>query len=285
MPFYSWFRLFFLLYLVLPQTQGAKILYLNYLEPYIIDHETRIDGFITETHQWLQQMGMGYLNVVIEYFRDKILRQESPQQPQSAQGYATYAHDLMSRFAMPSARAPAEGGLYNMVSGFAGAMAAGKSRDATSEAASIPDSFAREQSGGTTEQKSRNIATQRERLTQILKDLEAEQQNIDLAYGSGPGQHLSASGLKVKSKSEQSFENVSYDEASGSETQVPPRKVTDRRSTSGSWMPAGVGGWFAGGGGDAPSVKKEESKGWNAAKDMVDAMAEGSSSGYDRSGR
>ena len=227
-------------------------------------------------------MGMGYFHMLIEYFRDKILGQESPQPTQPAQGYASYAQDLMSRFAMPSARAPAEGGIYGMVSGFAGAMATGRPRDATAEAASIPDSLVREQTrGGSSEQKSRAIAVQRERLTQILEELESEQQNIDLAYGTGPGQRLSASGLKTKSKSEQSFENLSYDEASGSEAHVPPKKVTDRKSTSGSWMPAGVTGWWAGGEAGVNEKKKDSSKGWSAAKDMVDAMAEGSSTGYD----
>ncbi len=163
-----------------------------------------------------------------------------------------------------------------MVSGLTGTMAAGRSRDATSEAASIPNSLARDQGGrGGAATKSKAIAAQRERLSQILRELEVEQQSIDLAYGSGPGQHLSASGLKTKSKSEQSFESLSYDEASGSET-VPPKKVTDRRSTSGSWMPAGVSGWWAGSGDATPSEKKK-----GTARDMVDAIAEGSSTGHD----
>jgi receptor expression-enhancing protein 1/2/3/4 len=282
-PFYSWFRLFFLLYLVLPQTQGAKILYLNYLEPYILDHESRIDNFITETHHMLQDMGMGYFNSLIEFFREKILGQASPQQNVPAgQGYASYAQDLLARFAMPSARGTADGsGIYNMVSGLAGAMVAGRPRDATSEAASIPDTVLLDIHGSSAD-KAKAIATQRERLSAILKSLETEQQNIDLAYGAGPGQKRSASGLKTKSKSEQSFENVSYDEAAGSD-ELPPKKVTDRRSTSGSWVP-GVSGWW----GNIPppaekgSDKKESNKGWSAARDIVDAMAEGTSTGYDR---
>lgn len=291
-PFYSWFRLFFLLYLVLPQTQGAKIIYLNYLEPYIVDHETRIDNFITDTHDYLQSLGMGYFNTIIEYLRDKVLGQESPQQPLAAQGYASYAQDLLSRFAMPAARGPGAaggaGGIYNMVSGFAGAMAANRPRDATSDAASIPDSLLQDHvRGASTADQSKAISTQRERLTAILKALESEQQIIDLAYGSSG--KLSAAGMKTKSKSEQSFETVDYSEASGTEEQQRPKK-SDRRSTSGGWVPAGVSAWLGGGdsGGGEVHQKKSSpspsssSKGWSAAKDITEAMSEGRSSGYDR---
>ena len=226
---------------------------------------------------------MGYLNMIIEYFRDKVLGQESPQHQQGvpAQGYGSYAQDLLSRFAMPAARGTSDGGIYGM---FAGAMSAGRTRDVAAEAASVPDSLVHEQVRGNTAEKSKAISAQRERLTHILKSLEQEQQNVDLAYGSQPGAGLRtvSGGLKTKSKSEQSFENVSYDEASGTD-EHPPKKVTDRRSTSGNWLPAGVGGWWAGQSSETGSDKKSSPKqGWSAAKDMVDAMTEGSSTGYDR---
>ena len=36
----------FLLYLILPQTQGAKFLYEEYVHPYLEKNETQIDDFI-----------------------------------------------------------------------------------------------------------------------------------------------------------------------------------------------------------------------------------------------
>ncbi|KIX02234.1 uncharacterized protein Z518_08173 [Rhinocladiella mackenziei CBS 650.93] len=302
-PFYSWFRLIFLLYLVLPQTQGAKILYLDYLEPYIVGHEIRIDQFIGDAHERLQQMGLGYLNVAIEFVRDKVLGQTSPQPPPSqASGYASYAQDLLSRFAMPGARTTAptqpgttSAGVYGMVTHLAGAAFAGStSRSAATEsgateAASIPGSLVPDVPGCSSAEKSGFISAQRERLSGLLKALDTEQQNLDLAYGSGPGQRPSSSGLgglKTKSRSEQSFENVDYDDAthtpgSSSYGSTPPKLVIEgRRTTSGSWIPAGVSGWFGGGGGGEDRIERDRDDlgskvppRWSAARDITEEIA------------
>ncbi|ETI27301.1 hypothetical protein G647_09491 [Cladophialophora carrionii CBS 160.54] len=340
-PFYSWLRLIFLLYLVLPQTQGAKILYLDYLEPYIVHHETQIDQFIGETHDRLQQMGMGYLNIAIEWARDRILGQKSPQQQgpaaagqqqgASAGSYASYATDLLSRFAMPGARTntPTQPGtssstVYNTLSHLAGAAFATSSaqRSAATDAASInipPSLFNFDNiPGQSTAEKASFIAAQQTRLQGLLKMLDKEQQNLDLAYGSDPrgerggngsrsasgsGSHSKrpsssgsglaiGGGLKTKSKSEQSFENVEYDEAD--------ERERDPRRTSGGWIAAGVSGWLAGsspaggGGGEGHDDRGERerkrdsgdtltSRGWSAARDITEEISRGMSSGYDRS--
>lgn len=312
-PFYSWFRLMFMLYLVLPQTQGAKILYLDYLEPYIVGHETRIDEFIGQAHDRLQQLGLGYINIVVEYLREKVLGQKSPQpqQPQNA-NYASYAQDLLSRFSMPGARTSTptqpgitSAGVYGLVSNLAGAAFSSSqttltssSRSAAAEASNIPSSLARDIPGGSSAEKSSYIQSQRDRLTSLIRALDSEQQNLDLAYGSAPGQRApsGSGGLKTKSHSEQSFENVDYDDAthtpatSSSYGSTPPRPVTDaRRSTSGNWVPSGVSGWFAGGDGqsgpqerdDDHSERNRTSKGWQMARDMTEDIARGMSSGVD----
>ncbi|KAJ9610122.1 hypothetical protein H2204_015456 [Knufia peltigerae] len=314
-PFYSWFRLFFLLYLVLPQTQGAKILYLDYLEPYIVGHETRIDQFIGEAHERLQQLGLGYIGVLIEFIRDKVLGQKSPQGEHAPRqgagaGYAGYAQDLLSRFAMPGARTSqpnppgtSSASVYGMMSTFAGAAFAAssspRSSSAAREAASIPGSLLDNIPGGNTAEKQTFVSVQRERLSNMLKALDKEQQTLDLAYGSAPGQQRppSSGGLKTKSRSEVSFENVDYDEATQhTPGSTPPRPVTDgRRTTSGNWLPSGVGGWFAGSGGSGAATSSGNthgdersereriiSKGWSAARDMTEEITRGMSSGVDR---
>ncbi|KIX93536.1 uncharacterized protein Z520_10714 [Fonsecaea multimorphosa CBS 102226] len=357
-PFYSWLRLIFLLYLVLPQTQGAKVLYLDYLEPYIVHHERQIDQFIGETHDKLQQMGLGYMNIAIEWAREKILGQKSPQgdaaqQQQAAAaaavgGYASYASDLLSRFAMPGARTntptqpgTTSAGVYSMVSNFAAGLASTSGgsppqgaayRSAAAEAASIsipPSLFQFENiPGQSTAEKSSFITAQRDRLLGLVKMLDSEQQNLDLAYGAAPGESRTGGhskrpsssgsglamggGLKTKSRSEQSFENVDYDEATGGSN--TPAEAYDRRRTSGGvegtsaggsggggWIPSGVSGWFSGSPprdgaeGDSGRYDRSErdmdrdrmrgsgpaSRGWNAARDITDEISRGMSSGVD----
>ena len=246
-PFYSWIRLFFLLYLVLPQTQGAKILYLTYVEPFIVQHEHDIDVFIGETHHRLEGFGLGYLNLAIDWLRDTILGQKSPASGStptnvSAAGYAT---NLLSRFTMPAAGVGATtsaSNVYGMLSGVAGAamggmsnmnLSAGRTRDFASTSYAhdqplIPENM----HASSPEEKSRYLAQHRERLSSMLHAIDKEQQSLDLAYGaeghsnrsasghdidrprsrpSSSGSGLGASGLKTKSRSEVSFEQVDYD--------------------------------------------------------------------------
>ena len=283
-PFYSWFRLIFLLYLVLPQTQGAKLLYLTYVEPFIEHNEKQIDEFIGRTHQSLQQMGLGYMNILIEWVREKILGQASPQQhatsinPQGAQGYASYATDLLSRFAMPAARtqaAPAvtgsAGGMFNMLSSAAGAaLAAGattgtsRSVPASAQAASIPDTFLSGLGSMSSDQKSTFINSQRDRLTVMLKALDKEQHSLDLAYGdsrpSGSRRPPSSGGGEfTKSRSQMSFDNIDYDDVQsfgGSGSGHPSQHSTPptmrqpsgegQRTASGGWVTGNLGGWLGG---------------------------------------
>ncbi|RVX65950.1 hypothetical protein B0A52_09835 [Exophiala mesophila] len=303
-PFYSWFRLMFMLYLVLPQTQGAKILYLDYLEPYIVAHETRIDQFIGDVHHRLQQVGLGYVNILVEWLRERVLGQKNPQpqQPQDA-SYTSYASDLLSRFAIPGARSNApmlpgkpSAGVYGLVSGLAGAAFASQSgstsRSLATDVGSIPNSLVSEIPGGSNQEKSSYIQSQRERLSSLLRALDTEQQNLDLAYGSsGQRSASSASGLQTKSRSEQSFENVDYDDAThtpgtgtSSYGSTPPKAVTERRSPSGNWISSGVSGWLGGSDGNQ-DPRDRASKGWQMARDMTEDIAKGMSSGIDNNRR
>jgi len=268
-------------------------------------------------------MGLGYMNILIEFLRDKILGQKSPQPEQShaqsnagagTASYASYASDLLSRFAMPGARTnepnprgTTSANVYSMVSNLAGAAFAGSAapRSATHEASSIPGSLVDTIPGSTSSEKANYISAQRERLSTLLKALDREQQSLDMAYGSAPtynrppSSSSGASGLKTKSRSEVSFENVDYDEATErvhTPGSTPPKLATEspqaRRTTSGNWLPAGMGGWFGGGntssakdrtetGRDTDEQSSTASKGWSAARDITEEMARGMSSGVD----
>jgi hypothetical protein len=283
-PFFGVLRLIFMLYLVLPQTQGAKVLYLNYLEPYILHHEGQIDDFLTQAHNQLEAIGFGYFHVIIEFVREKVLHQQSPQPPPQQTGagtYGSYANDFLSRFVMPQARPSADhpvGGIYSTISGFAssalGAQAGGRTRG-MDDAASIPDSLVADNISYKQDTASRQhaISTQRERLTAILKDLEAEQQNLDLAYGS--------SANISKSRSDHSFVNVGDDDF-----QPPPPVTSSSRATSGNLSMAAqaAAGWFGGDDGDRRR-SGGESSGWNAARDITAAISSGFDRDDDRSDR
>lgn len=333
MPFYSWFRLFFLLYMVLPQTQGAKFLYLTYFEPFILHHEHQIDAFIGQTHARLEQMGLGYMNIVVEWLREKVLGQSSPQAhaatsvPPGAQGYATYAADLLSRFAMPQARtnaAPAvsgAGGMLGMLSSAAGAamsnQSTSRSMPAATQAAGIPDSLLSGIGAMSSDQKSSYIVSQRDRLTNMLKALDKEQQTLDLAYGDakGTGRRTPSSqgGEFTKSRSQMSFDNIDYDDvhsSSGSgypsQHSTPPtmrQSSGQKRTTSGNWVTGNLGGWLGGsprdertehdhreerrsprvsGGAAHPDDEDYASRGWSTARDITDSIAR---SGRDRDTR
>lgn len=296
MPFYSWFRLFFLLYLVLPQTQGAKLLYLTYFEPWIVHHERQIDDFIGQTHQRLEQLGLGYMNIVIEWIREKVLGQSSPQSHNIASaaapgtaGYVNYASDLLSRFAMPAARtsaapavqagAGAGTSVLGMLSSAAGAALGsglgasastntlrGVPPSAQAPASPNQDSFLSNLSAMPTDQKSTYITSQRDRLTAMLKALDREQQSVDLAYGAETVSRSSgrrppssqSGGAFSKSHSEQSFDNIDFDDlrsGSGSGTgsgypsthSTPPHlRQSSGRSTGAVPRGAGLGGWLGG---------------------------------------
>ncbi|GMM34793.1 hypothetical protein DASC09_021180 [Saccharomycopsis crataegensis] len=49
-PFYPFLRLYFQLWLVLPQTKGAVFLYYNYLSPFLKKHESEIEGFVDNVY-------------------------------------------------------------------------------------------------------------------------------------------------------------------------------------------------------------------------------------------
>ena len=60
-PFYQFFRFLFMLWLVLPQSQGASQLYITYVQPFLQKHESEIDNFITQSHINAKKIGVEYV--------------------------------------------------------------------------------------------------------------------------------------------------------------------------------------------------------------------------------
>ncbi|EJT78674.1 hypothetical protein GGTG_03773 [Gaeumannomyces tritici R3-111a-1] len=193
-PFYAYIRLFFFLYLILPQTQGARIIYQEQIHPYLQKNEDAIDEFIASTHEKLRAAGLAYLQDAIEWFKTKVLGlPPTPEQappPTAAQSAQSYTQNLFARFSLPAARwggaagapDPAAGGaggndVFSMLAGAVSAALSAPStaapghgnvsRSAGASSSIIPSSVGEAD-------KADFIATQRDRLTALLAVLDRE---------------------------------------------------------------------------------------------------------------
>lgn len=135
-PLYAYIRLLFLLYLVMPQTQGARVIYTTYIHPYLQDNESHIEDFIATAHDKFKAAGLAYLKRAFEIVRTQVLglppSESSSQQQQQQQQHAasnipaslrprSYTQSLLDRFQLPQARWPGNAGIagqdfYNFLS-------------------------------------------------------------------------------------------------------------------------------------------------------------------------
>ncbi|KAK3945737.1 receptor expression-enhancing protein 2 [Diplogelasinospora grovesii] len=205
-PFYAYIRLLFLLYLVLPQFQGARVLYQTYVHPWLEDNELSIEDFIASAHDRLRAAGIAYIKRAIELLKTNVLglpptpeaeaaaaaAAAPPQQPYTPQGYT---QSLLARFTLPQPRTggttAGTGGVVGSGTDFYGSLAsvvsaamgaAGGSGSKAPErgtgnigvgvgggwSAMIPESIR-----GTTERMT-FIQAQRERLNIVLSALDRE---------------------------------------------------------------------------------------------------------------
>ena len=237
-PFYAYLRLIVLSYLVLPQTQGAKLLYQSYIHPFLAHHEHDIERFITSVHERSTAVGLGYLKSLINLIREKVFGLQAP--PPSSTGVdGTYAQNLLSRFNLPNARqglaAPA-GDFYGLLSSAMGTIATGnKSREAQVDSLSRSGTLIPKELTSNAE-KLTYLSTQRERFRVILTALDKQASDLgtDTAIERDVDSRLSGQhpeGLK-KSKSEAEFEEIRGDE---------PGNEQGAGKTAGGWTPWGWG--------------------------------------------
>ncbi|RFU36228.1 hypothetical protein B7463_g5, partial [Scytalidium lignicola] len=244
-PFYGWFRLVFLLYLILPQTQGARYLYEEYVHPWLQENELAIDDFISSAHERAKAAGLTYLNQAIEFVRTRLLNlpPKEPTPPTTPSTFS-YAQSLISRFNLPSARSGLTshygGGstntgndLYSLLASAVTAATSGSTqdRDTTNSGALIPPTVRGEE-------RVNFIAAQRERLSILLSALDKEAtaiQNTGTQRSSTERPRSAVSGLS-KSRSETDFEKI--DAESGSEEGEGGSRH-GHRDSSGTWLPWG----------------------------------------------
>ena len=255
-PFYSWFRLFFLLYLILPQTQGAKVLYQEHVHPFLAKNERTIDEFISSAHDRAKDAGLTYLkqgiNLVKQYVFGLPPTEPPPPPPPST---FSYTQSLLARFNLPAARPAVASNLSSATSTatefytlLASAVSAASSSGPTATA-----SQARDLSNSGTlippnvhgEERLSFISAQRERLSILLSALDKEANTIQTrsprdpsSTAEGEATERSRSAMSSR-KSETDF--VKIEAESGAEDEQSGSKLKTPQGSSGSWLPWGWG--------------------------------------------
>ncbi|KAL9123920.1 MAG: hypothetical protein Q9217_006694 [Psora testacea] len=247
LPFYAYIRLFVLSYLVLPQTQGAKLLYQSYIHPFLARHENDIDKFIISAHDRAKAAGLNYLKQLVEFVKENLLgiqhKHTAAADPSAGDG-GNYAQSLLSRFNLPNARqglaAPA-GDFYSLLSSAMGAInssSPGASREAQVDSLSRSGTLI-PQGMTCTSDKVTFLSTQRERLRLLLSalDKEASDLSTEATIERDVDRRLAGAqlgeGLK-KSKSEAEFEEIG--------AEGPGVEQENVKGSGGSWMPWAWGG-------------------------------------------
>ncbi|KAM0246377.1 hypothetical protein ACHAQJ_010247 [Trichoderma viride] len=261
-PFYGYIRLLFFLYLILPQTQGARVLYEKYIHPFLRENESHIDEFIASAHERLKAAGIDYFRKAIDYLRVNVLglpptEPEPPTPPSST--YQSYAQSLFARFNIPAAARPTVPGnvgsdLFGLLaSAVATATGGSGTRNEAGDYSSSSVVPSHIQDSG---EKMTFIASQRDRLNVLLTALDREaaqlQRNGGQTQSRSRSRHMDSdeevtqrppSGLSgwsglSKSRSETDFEKI--DAESGAEDEANlRRRHAGGDDGGGSWMPWG----------------------------------------------
>ncbi|CAN8098372.1 unnamed protein product [Discula destructiva] len=155
-PFYAYVRLFFLLYLVLPQSQGAQVIYTTHVHPFLEENEAQIEDIIATTHDKMKAAGMAYLKQAIEMLRTQVLgKAPSPEassvpsssSTSSSERPRSYTQGLLDRFQLPAARwlpagsnAAVAADFYNFLSSAVQTATGASGRDVDPSAAALRSS-------------------------------------------------------------------------------------------------------------------------------------------------
>ncbi|KAF2673422.1 hypothetical protein BT63DRAFT_155975 [Microthyrium microscopicum] len=267
LPLYSWVRMFGYLYLLMPAPQGATKVYTTYIEPYLINYETEIEDFISNSHEHLKTMGLQYFKQAINWFRVHVLNEQPRPATPPGPSAQTYAQSLLSRFystattgATVPGSGPAGNDFYSSVLGALQTATGGLNVNAVSRAAHMGSSGALVPPELATPADRLNYIRQaRLGLSALMQAYDREE--TDLAEEKSTG--LS------KSRSETEFDKIERSEASPDRSGKPPNV---QRQSSG-WMP-----WNWNKEDQAAAAKKDKFE----EEPAHDVPAEAKSSGLDR---
>jgi receptor expression-enhancing protein 1/2/3/4 len=276
-PFYSYIRLLFFLYLILPQTQGSRVIYESYVHPYLEDNESQIEEFIASAHDRLKAAGIAYLKRAIDLLKQNLfgIQPDEAAQPPSPVAGQTYTQSLLARFSMPGARwtggaaAGAGADFFSLLASAVGAAASagsGQGQTAQGDGLAASGTLIPNTLRDPTE-KMTFIAAQRERLNIILGALDREARTIEReetlrreqSYHTQPrssgrvvgvvdgamDDERPPSGLSMlsglsKSRSEADFEKIDAESGAEDESSLR-RRANAQTGGGGSWMTWGWG--------------------------------------------
>lgn len=215
---------------MLPQTQGARIFYQDYVDPFLARHEREIEDYIGQLHDRAKGLGLQYFYQAVEFAQEKFLGRKPEPAPAPPTGAASYAQSLLSRFNLPTAAgtenkqgaqgAPTGDWLSTIGSAVAAATSSGKNHDARAEELSASGSlFPREMGSMSRAEKAQFINNQQDLLDVLHKALAKERTNL--------GDDDTAE------RSENSFDRIEHEDVAGG---------ASRRTASGGW----ASGWFGG---------------------------------------
>lgn len=264
-PFYGYIRLLFFLYLILPQTQGARVLYEQYIHPFLRENESQIDEFIASAHERLKAAGIDYFRKAIDYLRVNVLglppsEPEPPTPPPNT--YQSYTQSLLARFNIPAAARPAVPGnvgsdLFGLLASAVAAATGGSG--ARNEAGDYSSSSVVPSHIQDSSERMTFIASQRDRLGVLLTALDREaaqlQRNSGQTQSRSRSRHMDSdeevtqrppSGLSgwsglSKSRSETDFEKIDAESGAEDEANLRRRHAggDEGGGSGGSWMPWG----------------------------------------------
>ncbi|KAI5815220.1 TB2/DP1, HVA22 family-domain-containing protein, partial [Pyronema omphalodes] len=177
-PFYQDARAIFMLWLVLPQTQGATKLYFEYIHPQLSEHEQQIEEFIAKSHEQAKAAGAEYIQRLIESAKAAIfgglVNDGRPMTPVPTDA-AGYAQHLFNRWKVPQiGNAPQlASDLYSFMSTALNQPPQGQGNEKQHATNLIPPHVKTQQ------EKQRFIELQRERLKTVMAALESEMEGLE----------------------------------------------------------------------------------------------------------
>jgi receptor expression-enhancing protein 1/2/3/4 len=248
-----------LLWLVLPQTQGATKLYFEYVHPTLTKHEGDIEEFISRAHDQARAAGAEYVQRLYEIVKQMLfgaLPQAEQQRPPTPapRDAASYAQALFSRWRVPplAPSAPQMAtDFYNFLS-----TALQQSQQPASGAPQVSNLIPPHVK--TPGEKARFIEMQRQRLTTVMAALETEMENL------GGNVHETSAAGGVHSAADNDggglFKSYSHGHLSTYEGDFDHVSMADAPEDAGAAVAAAaaakVGGWLWGWGSKGTGVKE-----------------------------